>query len=200
MCGQPARLARRATADSPAVGRCCWRPPVAVCSACGRERPCFHADGPEPLCLTCTKTSRQKRCMDCGEMTPPARRVAGGVVCAACDRLPGSTTGGCRCGQIALLVRGLCVACRLRDRVAELAGGADRDAAVALAPFLDALAAAPNAASMLRWIYVPGFAVCRALLAGELPVSGSPGSPTSSAARLRSVTNTKRCSAVIARS
>lgn len=42
---------------------------------------------------------------------------------------------------------------------------------MALAPFLDTLVAAPNAASMLRWIYVPGFEVCRALLAGELPVT-----------------------------
>ncbi len=171
VCGQRARLARRATEDSPAVGRCCYRPPVAVCSRCGSSRPCYHALGPEPVCLTCTKTRRPKRCTDCGQLAPAARRVLEGVVCQPCDRRRGGTTGQCRCGQIAPLVRSQCVACRLRERVSELAASADPDAARSMAPFLTALAATPNAASMIRWTYTPGFDVCRRLLAGELPVS-----------------------------
>lgn len=106
-------------------------------------------------------------------MAPAARRVTEGVICQACDRRRGSTTGGCDCGQIGPLVTGRCVACRLRERVANLAADADRDAALSLAPFLAALASTPNAASMLRWTCTPGFDVCRQLLAGELPVSHS---------------------------
>ena len=171
VCGRSGRLARRATADSPAVGRCCYRPPVAVCSVCETSRPCYGAAGPSPVCLTCVKTQRQKRCVDCGQLAPAARRVPGGVICQPCDRRRGSNTARCGCGQTAPLVSGRCVACRLRRRVEELAAAADPDAARALAAFLAALAGSANAASMIRWTYTPGFGVCRRLLSGELEVS-----------------------------
>jgi hypothetical protein len=48
VCGRVGRLAVRATDTSPAVGDCCYRPPVATCSRCGREQPCYHAGDPQP--------------------------------------------------------------------------------------------------------------------------------------------------------
>jgi hypothetical protein len=172
VCGKTARIARKASEDSPAVGICCYRLPVAVCVDCGRERPCFHASGPEPVCENCTRLRRTVVCVDCGEVRPRHRRVDGGVLCSSCDRKRGSTTGRCSvCELTARLVRGLCPACQLHERVTELAAVADPAAAVTLRPFLERLVGAENPASVLRWFYCPGFDVTRGLLAGEVEIS-----------------------------
>jgi hypothetical protein len=172
VCGKTARIARKASDDSPAVGICCYRLPVGVCTDCGRERPCFHAGGPEPLCENCTGLRRTVACVDCGEMRPRHRRVDGGVLCSSCDRKRGSTVGPCTaCGLTAPLIKGMCPACQLRERVAELAAAADPTAAVTLRPFLDRLVGAENPASVLRWFYTPGFDLTRRLLAGEIEIS-----------------------------
>ena len=151
---------------------CCYRLPLAVCTDCGRERPCFHAKGPNPICENCTRLRRAAVCADCSELRPRHRRVDGGVLCAACDRKRASTTGPCRiCSWRAPLINGLCPACRLGERVTELAGDADPAAAAALAPFLEQLVCAENPSSVLRWFYTPGFAVTRRLLSGEIEIS-----------------------------
>ena len=94
------------------------------------------------------------------------------MLCDACDIKLGGTTGTCRaCGQTAALLKGVCVACQLRERVAELAADADPESANRLAPFLRDLAGAENPRSTLRWFYTPGFDVTRRMLAGEIPVS-----------------------------
>lgn len=93
-------------------------------------------------------------------------------MCQTCAIKLGGTTGVCRgCGQTAPLLKGVCVACRLRERIAELAADADPESAALLAPFLRDLAEAENPRSTLRWFYTPGFEVTRRLLAGEIPVS-----------------------------
>lgn len=172
VCGKTARIVRAATADSPAIGKCCYRLPSAICTDCGQERPCLHAHGSEPLCPTCTRRLRARRCLDCGELRPAIRRVDGGVICASCDYRRGCNSGQCRlCTTTARLSGGLCAACRLRNRIAELAEGAEPAAAVMLAPFLGSLAAAENPASMLRWLYTPGFEITQRLLAGEIELS-----------------------------
>jgi hypothetical protein len=94
------------------------------------------------------------------------------VVCGTCDIKRGGTTAACHgCGTVAPLVAGLCDRCRLGERVAELAAGAEETTADLLAPFFAQLAASPNAASTLRWFYTPGFEVTRRLLAGEIALS-----------------------------
>jgi len=99
-------------------------------------------------------------------------RLEVGVVCQTCAIKLGGTTGVCRgCGRTAPLLKRVCVACRLRERIAELAADADPESAELLAPFLRDLAAAENPSSTLRWFYTPGFDVTRRLLAGEIPVS-----------------------------
>ena len=111
-------------------------------------------------------------CLDCGERRLSHRRVDGGVICARCDRKRGGTTDPCReCGSTAPLIKRLCPGCRLRERVGELAAGADTATAVRLAPFLKNLVAAENPSSVLRWFYTPGFDVTRRLLAGEIEIS-----------------------------
>ena len=124
------------------------------------------------MCEGCTKLRRAVVCVDRGELRPGHRRVEGGVLCAACDRKRASTTGPCGvCSSRAPLIKGLCPACLLRLRVAELAAGADPSAAAALAPFLEKVVHAENPLSVLRWFYTPGFAMTRGLLAGEVEIS-----------------------------
>lgn len=100
---------------------------------------------------------------------PAHRRVTGGVVCAACDRRRGNPRGICRgCGVTAALQRDLCVACHLRERVAELAGCADPAVRAVLEPYLARLAEASNPASTLRWLQSPTRALLEDLLAGRI--------------------------------
>ena len=148
------------------------RLPLAVCTDCRRTKPCYHAHAPEPVCPSCTALRRAPVCLDCGERRVARRRVDGGVICDSCDRKRGGTTAACHgCGTTAPLIKRLCAACRLRERVAELAAGADPTRAAALAPFLRELAEAEKPLSTLRWFYTPGFEITRRLLAGEIPVS-----------------------------
>ena len=112
------------------------------------------------------------RCLDCGQMKRPYRRVDGGTICDWCDRLRGRRTAACNgCSDTAALVKGLCERCRLRQRVAELAAAAEPGTAATLAPFLTSMADAPNPASTLRWMYTPAFEITRKLLAGDLPIT-----------------------------
>ncbi len=94
------------------------------------------------------------------------------MICRACDIKRGGTIGAChQCSASEPLTKGLCAACQLRERVTELAAGADPTAAAVLAPFLRTLAASENPRSTLRWFYTPGFATTRKLLAGEIPIT-----------------------------
>ncbi len=172
VCGQPARIARRATDTSPAVGICCYELPLGTCSDCGRAKPCYHAKSPEPVCPSCTAVRRAPICVDCGQRRVAHRRVEAGVICGPCDLKRGGTTAACgSCGLTAPLRKGRCAACQLRERVAELGAKGDPASVRTLAPFLRSLAAAENPMSAMRWLYTPGFDVTRRLLAGEIAVS-----------------------------
>jgi hypothetical protein len=173
-CGRVGRLAVRATDTTPALGRCCYRPPVATCDQCGRQQPCYHASDPEKaICLGCaSRRTRIVSCLECGKPRAPHRRVQDGAICQTCDRKRGNTTGICAgCGGRAPLARDLCDPCRLRDTIEALARDGDPDAVQMLAPFLAELAAAPNPASTLRWMQTPTFWVTKDLIAGRIEVS-----------------------------
>jgi len=171
-CGRVGRIVRKASDGSPALGICCYRLPIAVCVACGRERGCYHAKSDRPVCPTCTVVRRALVCVGCGQRRKASRRVEGGVLCQTCDIKHGYTTRPCRaCGQIAPLSLGLCAGCKLRARVDRLAADADSEIAVKLAPFLVALAGSENPSSALRWFYTSGFEITHRLLAGEIPIS-----------------------------
>jgi hypothetical protein len=172
VCGRVSRIARRASHSSPQVGICCYRLPLATCTDCRRERPCYWAKTGEPVCPKCTAARRPELCVGCGQRRVAHRRVDGGILCQACDIKHGYTTRACEgCGQVAPLLRGVCAACQLRARVDELAAGAGPGIAGTLAPFLGDLTRAANPRSMLRWFCCPGFGITRGLLAGEIPIS-----------------------------
>jgi hypothetical protein len=175
VCGRVGRLAVRATDTSPAVGDCCYRPPVATCSRCGREQPCYHAGDPQrAICLACaSRRTTIVTCLDCEKPRAAHRRVEGGAICETCDRRRGNTIGVCTgCGQRAPLRRERCDRCLLRAAVEELADTGDPAAVAALlAPLLEWMATARNPASMLRWMQTPTFWVTRDLINGVIEVS-----------------------------
>jgi hypothetical protein len=174
ICGRMGRLAVRATATSPAIGDCCYRPPVAICSQCGREQPCYHARDPQrAICLACaSRRTTIVTCLDCGTPRAAHRCVEGGAICETCDRRRGNTIGVCTgCGRRAPLRRDRCDRCRLRATVDELSDAGDPAAVAALARFLDWMAAARNPTSMLRWMQTPTFWVTRGLTSGGIEVS-----------------------------
>lgn len=174
ICGRVGRLAVRATATSPAMCHRCRRPPVAICSRCGRERPCNHAGDPQrAICHGCaSRRIAIVNCIDCGKPRAAHRRVDGGAICQSCDRKRGNTTGACTgCGERAPLARELCDRCRLRASIVALTRDGDPDAVRTLAPLLAELAAAEIPASALRWMQSPTFWVTRDLIAGRVEVS-----------------------------
>jgi hypothetical protein len=169
ICGRIGPLAVKATVDAPAVGRCCYQSPPATCHVCGRERPCYHAGGPEPICPSCASARRASVCLDCGRERRAALRVEGGVLCQGCAWRRGGVCG--RCGSTARLRGNLCGRCRLVARLAQLSAEADPTAARVLAPYLASLLERPNPDSTLRWTGTPTFGLVREMLAGRVEVS-----------------------------
>lgn len=64
-CGQLAAIHVRGRDGNPDLWRRCYRPPIARCSVCGRERPCCHTDTDTPVCWSCTPR-RVAECAACG--------------------------------------------------------------------------------------------------------------------------------------
>lgn len=65
----------------------------------------------------------------------------------------------------------MCWECLLADRVEALRARAGPDRTAGLAAYLDALAASPNAASTLRWMQTPPFALVEDLVDGRLELA-----------------------------
>ena len=77
----------------------CYRLPQALCTACGRRRPCNFADGRNPICKTCAPRAASA-CARCGLDRPPAARWPEGPVCDTCYTSALRRRGACTaCGQ-----------------------------------------------------------------------------------------------------
>jgi integrase len=102
-CGKTAPIAVRARGGRADVCVNCYQMPQAVCTACGRRRPCSFAGGGNPFCKTCTPRATS-RCARCGLDRPAAARWPEGPVCDTCY-------------TSALRRRGACTACGQRRRL-----------------------------------------------------------------------------------
>lgn len=82
-CGRSRPIAKRATPDNPDLCHSCNRSPDAICSACGRTRPCRR--GPEGvwLCRSCAPRSRDA-CCRCDRIRVVHARWPIGPVCQTC--------------------------------------------------------------------------------------------------------------------
>ncbi len=103
-CGRTALIACRARDGEPDICNSCFRPPVAVCGVCGKDKPCrFVADG-HPICQSCAPR-RQLVCAHCGELHPASARWPEGPVCESCYRQGLRRRGNCvSCGEERRLV------------------------------------------------------------------------------------------------
>ena len=81
VCGRASRIALAAFGDRPAVGRCCYKPPVATCSQCGARRRCrsrrYRSAGQprvRPAPTGCVRSLRA----DVADRAPGDRQLAAG--------------------------------------------------------------------------------------------------------------------------
>ena len=98
-CGKTAPIAVRGRGGRADVCVNCYRMPQAVCTACGRRRPCSFADGGNPVCKTCAPRATSV-CARCGLDRPPAAHWPEGPVCDTCYTSALRRRGACAaCGQ-----------------------------------------------------------------------------------------------------
>ena len=98
-CGKTGPIAIRGRDGHAEVCVNCYRMPQAVCSACGRRRPCNFADSVNPVCKTCTPRATNV-CARCGLDRPPAAYWPEGPVCDTCYTSALRRRGACAaCGQ-----------------------------------------------------------------------------------------------------
>jgi integrase len=103
-CGKTAPIAVRARGGRADVCVNCYQMPQAVCTVCGRRRPCNFAGGGNPVCKTCTPRAAS-RCARCGLDRPAAARWPEGPVCDTCYTSALRRRGACTaCGQQRRLV------------------------------------------------------------------------------------------------
>jgi hypothetical protein len=103
-CGRDAPIAVRARDGEPDICASCYRLPAAVCSGCGKLRPCNFAGSGRPVCPSCSPKATSA-CARCGQDRPPAARWPEGPVCDSCYTAALRRRARCTgCGQDRRLV------------------------------------------------------------------------------------------------
>ena len=111
-CGRVRRIARRARGDQPDICDGCFQLPEAICSGCGRRRPCSFASTDTPICTSCAPR-RNVICARCAQHKPPTANWPEGPVCDTCY-------------AAALRHRGTCANCHTQRRLVHPPGPAAR--------------------------------------------------------------------------
>jgi hypothetical protein len=148
-CGRVGQVRRR-TREGP-LCTVCYRLPTAVCSLCGRSRPCFAAVTGMPRCETCS--AHKQPCARCGNLRQAAARTPEGYLCWACyTKEPVSFKTCAGCGTVERLYHyGLCARCACDQRLDELLAGPGPARRAKLVPLHRALRDA-DPRQMLRWL------------------------------------------------
>ena len=103
-CGRVRPISQRAGPNGLDICSSCWRPPTAVCTVCGDERPCSGVAAGRPICSRC-RPRRTSQCAHCGATRPAAARWPEGPICDPCYTAALRRTGTCtRCGRHRRLV------------------------------------------------------------------------------------------------
>ncbi|MGH4009044.1 MAG: hypothetical protein ACRDTH_12970, partial [Pseudonocardiaceae bacterium] len=103
-CGRIRPIDKRATANNPDLCHGCHRSPEAVCTGCGRTRPCSRGPDGAVRCRSCTPQSRDT-CCRCERVRGVAARWPIGPVCKTCYLAILNSPCGCiRCGATRPLI------------------------------------------------------------------------------------------------
>jgi hypothetical protein len=95
-CGRSALAIR--SEDGSLRCRRCYHPPLAICTLCGREKPCYLASSATPRCEHCSRKMRRVPCARCGNVRAVwARTASGQPLCGSCSR---QRVPCARCGSI----------------------------------------------------------------------------------------------------
>ena len=111
-CGRTALASRHD--DGRAWCRRCYRAPLAICSLCGREKPCHLASAGTPRCEHCSRRMRHAPCARCGHRRAVWTRTADGQpLCGSCSRprVPCTACGNTRTVAARLPDGPLCSTC-----------------------------------------------------------------------------------------
>ena len=111
-CGQTALAIR--SEDGSLRCRCCYRPPVATCALCGREKPCYVASSATPRCEHCSRKMRRVPCARCGNVRAVwARTTDSQPLCGSCSRqrVPCAGCGSIRAVAARIPAGPLCSTC-----------------------------------------------------------------------------------------
>ncbi len=171
ICGDIAPIAVRARQGRPDICASCYRLPEAVCSGCGRTRPCSFADTDTPTCKACAPRATAT-CSRCGHDRPPTARQPDGPICEPCYR--DTAVRRCStCGSLErLFERGCCVRCVLTRRATELLADADGHVDACFADLLDAIVVAPQPYSAVNWLRTgTSAAILREIATGKLALT-----------------------------
>ena len=79
-CGRVRPISQRAGPNGFDICSSCWRPPTAVCTVCGDERPCSGVAAGRPICSRC-RPRRTSQCAHCGATRPAAAHWPEGPIC-----------------------------------------------------------------------------------------------------------------------
>jgi len=123
-CGQHRAVHGRGPDGQPFCSGC-YLSPMATCSICGRERPCYLSATSTPRCESCSTTRRT--CAHCGETKVIVGRSPTGSLCEPCYRRDPSSFRRCtNCGTVERLHHhGLCARCACDRQLSTLLRGRD---------------------------------------------------------------------------
>ncbi len=180
-CGHRRRAAVRSPGGTTLCTVCARRDPSRwePCVRCGRRRPVVRRTADGPYCGPCRPEPTDLPCAECGRDDVTRRPHAGTVLCRrcavaparicdvcgltrlrvepdpGCPRCASHTTRSCPvCGDTWFAYGGLtCYRCRLQQRLAHLAEGADPGRVEQLQPFLGGLERADDPRRGLDWLY-----------------------------------------------
>lgn len=98
-CGRVRPISKRAGPDGPDICSGCYRPPIALCTVGGQQRPCTGVGAGRAVCLRCAPR-RLSRCAHCSRDRPAVTHWPEGLVCDSCYSAALRRTGICAgCGQ-----------------------------------------------------------------------------------------------------
>lgn len=162
----------RRTSDG-TLCKICYRLPIALCSICGKQRPCFQASTALPRCENCSRIP--DLCVRCNRTVQVMARIPEGRLCQTCWAKEPSYFKTCAsCGSVEhLRHQGLCDRCACDKLARSMLNGPDGQLRDGLEPVHQALVTTNRPAGVMIWLTRRSHAadVLRRLGTADTPIS-----------------------------